>query len=45
MKDQTWGAIAWWVVTILKWTVWIVLILGVLQLVFSYVGGHSIWVF
>jgi hypothetical protein len=45
MKDQTWGAIAWWVVTILKWALWIVLILGVLQLAFSYIGGHSIWVF
>jgi hypothetical protein len=44
LKDETWGAIAWWVATILKWAFWIVVVLIGLQLAYIGIGGHRpIW--
>ena len=42
MTDKTWGAIAWWVATILKWVVLVFLGLLVLTGISIYFGGHGI---
>ena len=45
MKDETWGAIAGWTATILKWAFYIVAVVVLLQLLYIAVGGHApIWV-
>jgi hypothetical protein len=46
MKDETWGAIAWWLATIVKWIFCTVAVLALLQLLYIAIGGHApIWVF
>jgi hypothetical protein len=46
VKDETWGQIAWWVATILKWALWIALVLVGLQAAYLLIGGHApIWIF
>jgi hypothetical protein len=45
MKDETWGALAWWITTILKWTFCVAGVLVLLQLLYIAIGGHApIWV-
>ena len=46
MKDETWGALAWWTATILKWVFYVAAVLVLLQLLYFAIGGHApIWVF
>ena len=46
MKDETWGALAWWTATILKWAALIVLAMIGLQVAYFLVGGHRpFWLF
>ena len=45
MKDDTWGALAWWIATILKWVFLVAGVLVLLQLLYIVLGGHApIWV-
>jgi hypothetical protein len=43
MKDQTWGAIAFWVATILRWAFWVAGVMVVLQLALFAMGGGPLW--
>jgi hypothetical protein len=40
MKDETWGALAWWLATLLKWVVLAFLVLLILFIVWSQLVGH-----
>ena len=40
MQDETWGALAWWFATILKWVFLTVAGMIVLQIAYFLIGGH-----
>jgi hypothetical protein len=40
MKDETWGDVAWWVATILKWLLLTALVLLALLLAWILIIGH-----